>query len=826
MFMGEILWNATTGGNRKEQPRLCLCARGALRQTARVQMTHAQAKSRHAQLAGEIRRHDHAYYVEARPAVSDREYDLLYAELLALEKEFPDLVTQNSPSQRVGGGLTESFKRITHEQPMLSLEKIQASDSPTKDEEPDRERRNRLQDERTIEEFRAFDATIRKHLGKERVSYILEPKVDGVSLSAHYRAGKLALGATRGDGREGDDITTNLRTVRSVPLQLNAAQPPGHLEVRGEAYMATKEFNALNAKLAAAGEAALPNARNATSGTLKQHDPRIVAQRPVRAVFYAVGVCDGIEFRSHAEMLGKLREFGLPTQTEWWVCDGIEEVLRCYREHVVCDYDEDRDLRTRLPYEIDGVVLKVNDLADCERIPAKTRAPGYAIVHKPIPWITPAETVLRAITVQVGRTGVLTPVAELEPVFVQGSTVARATLHNEDEIRRKDIRIGDTVVIRKAGMVIPEVFEVMKTKRPMGAEEFDLFQHVGGKCPACGGAIAKEQVSAGEKEEVAWRCQNVAGCPAQKTRRLEYFAQRKALDLEGLGGIVAEKLIERGLVGEPLDVFNLKLTELGALNLGTDAEPRVFGEKNAAKLIEAVQRARTLPLSRWVHALAIPEIGETTARDLARFHGDLEGIPQSALLRDVVELHRLREAAEVASPRAKVNKDKSELDKLQLAARHAELLVLANATGARLIAASFASAAKKKGAAELDAVVVVGPVAAQACLDWFAGGVGQAVLRRLQELGLNPKGEQGATADAPFAGKTFVITGTLTSMGRDEAGAKVRALGGNVASSVSSKTHYLVCGADAGSKLTKARALGVPVLEEGAFLALLKGENP
>ena len=824
--MGEILWNATTGGNRKEQPRLCLCAPGALRQTARVQMTHAQAKSRHAQLAVEIRRHDHAYYVEARPAVSDREYDLLYAELLALEKEFPDLVTQNSPSQRVGGGLTESFKRITHEQPMLSLEKIQASDSPTKDEEPDRERRNRLQDERTIEEFRAFDATIRKQLGKERVSYILEPKVDGVSLSAHYRAGKLALGATRGDGREGDDITTNLRTVRSVPLQLNAAQPPGHLEVRGEAYMATKEFNALNAKLAAAGEAALPNARNATSGTLKQHDPRIVAQRPVRAVFYAVGVCDGIEFRSHAEMLGKLREFGLPTQTEWWVCDGIEEVLRCYREHVVCDYDEDRDLRTRLPYEIDGVVLKVNDLADCERIPAKTRAPGYAIVHKPIPWITPAETVLRAITVQVGRTGVLTPVAELEPVFVQGSTVARATLHNEDEIRRKDIRIGDTVVIRKAGMVIPEVFEVMKTKRPVGAEEFDLFQHVGGKCPACGGAIAKEQVSAGEKEEVAWRCQNVAGCPAQKTRRLEYFAQRKALDLEGLGGIVAEKLIERGLVGEPLDVFNLKLTELGALNLGTDAEPRVFGEKNAAKLIEAVQRARTLPLSRWVHALAIPEIGETTARDLARFHADLEGIPQSALLRDVVELHRLREAAEVASPRAKVNKDKSELDKLQLATRHAELLVLANATGARLIAASFASAAKKKGAAELDAVVVVGPVAAQACLDWFAGGVGQAVLRRLQELGLNPKGEQGATADAPFAGKTFVITGTLTSMGRDEAGAKVRALGGNVATSVSSKTHYLVCGADAGSKLTKARELGVPVLEEGAFLALLKGENP
>ncbi|MBI5802289.1 MAG: NAD-dependent DNA ligase LigA [Verrucomicrobia bacterium] len=821
-------------------------------------MTHAQAKSRHAHLADELRRHDHAYYVEAKPAISDREYDALYAELLALEKEFPDLVTPDSPSQRVGGAPSEGFKRITHEQPMLSLEKIQASDSPTKDVEPDRERRNRLQDERTLEEFRAFDATIRKQLGRERVSYILEPKVDGVSVSVHYRDGKLVLGATRGDGRQGDDITTNLRTVRSIPLQLDTKHPPALLEVRGEAYMATKEFEALNAKLAAAGEAQLPNARNATSGTLKQLDPRIVAQRPVRAVFYAVGVCDGIEFASHAEMLAKLREFGLPVQSAWWVCDGIEEVLRHYREQVVCDYDEVRDLRTRMPYEIDGVVLKVNDLADCARIPFKSRAPGYAIVHKPIPWITPAETVLRAITVQVGRTGVLTPVAELEPVFVQGSTVARATLHNEDEIRRKDIRIGDTVVIRKAGMVIPEVFEVMKTKRPAGAEEFDLFKHVGGKCPACGGPIAKDKIKSGRAElplglgekdatgpsapsprpspplgereeedfveEVAWRCQNVAGCPAQKTRRLEYFAQRKALDLEGLGGIVAEKLIERGLVTEPLDVFNLKLAELGALNLGTDEEPRVFGEKNAAKLIEAVQRSRTLPLSRWLHALAIPEIGEETARDLAKFHSDLEAVPQSALLRDVVELHRLREAAEAASPRARANKDKSELEKQQLAARQTELLAQANATGAKLISSGFASPAKKKGATDMDAVVVVGPVAAQACLGWFAGEVGQDNLGRFRALGINPAGEQGKAADAPFAGKTFVITGTLASMGRDEAGARIRALGGNVASSVSSKTHYLVCGADAGSKKAKALELKVLILEEADFLALLKEE--
>ena len=806
-------------------------------------MTHAQAQSRHAQLAAELRRHDHAYYVEAKPAVSDREYDVLYAELLALERDFPDLVTPDSPSQRVGGAPSEGFARVTHEQPMLSLEKIQASDSPTKDEEPDRERRNRLQDERTLEEFRAFDATVRKQLGRERMSYLLEPKVDGVSISVLYRDGKLVRGATRGDGRQGDDITVNLRTVRSIPLQLDTPHPPALLEVRGEAYMATNEFKALNAKLAAAGEAQLPNARNATAGTLKQLDPRTVAQRPVRAVFYAVGVCEGIEFRTHAEMLKQLRAFGLPVQSAWWECDGLDEVLRHYREHVVSRYDEDHDLRTRLPYEIDGVVLKVNDLADCERIGLKTRAPGWAIVHKPIPWIQPAETVLKAITVQVGRTGVLTPVAELEPVFVQGSTIARATLHNEDEIRRKDIRIGDTVVIRKAGMVIPEVFEVVKSKRPPGAEEFDLFKHVGGRCPACGGVIAKDKIKTGgadlplglgemdaqqrvptEGEEVAWRCQNIAGCPAQQTRRLEHFAQRKALDLEGLGGIVAEKLIERGLVTEPLDVFKLQLPQLGALNLGTDAEPRVFGEKNAAKLLDAVQRARTMPLSRWLFALAIPEIGEETARDIARFHVELAAVPNSALLRDVVELHRLREAAEAASPRAKVNKEKSDLEKQQLTTRQAELLALANAIGAKLIAAGFAAAAKKKGATDLDAVVVVGPVAAQACLAWFAGEVGQRVLTRLRELGITPRGEQGATTEAPLSGKTFVLTGTLPSLTRDQAAAMIREAGGNVASSVSKQTNFLLAGEAAGSKLAKAIELGVRVIDEPGLLHLLGRE--
>ena len=568
-------------------------------------MTHAAAQKRRAELVDEIHHHDHAYYVEGRQIITDREYDQLFKELQDLEKEFPDLLTPDSPTQRVGGAPSESFARIKHLVPMLSLDKVEASDHPTIVEEPDREKRNRAQDIETLKELRAFDATIRKHLGRDKVQYIIEPKVDGVSFSLHYRNGKFTLGATRGDGAMGDDITINLKTVRSIPLSLKG-KAPALLEVRGEAYMAIKDFDAVNARLAAAGEKPFPNARNATAGALKQLDPRLVSQRPIRAVFYATGAVDGISFKTHSEMLEALAHFGLPTQKLWWVCDGIEEVLKVYADKVVAHYDEDRDLRRQLPYEIDGIVLKVNTLADWARIPGRSRAPGYAIVHKPVPWITPAETILRDITVQVGRTGVLTPVAELEPVFVQGSTISRATLHNEDEIRRKDIRIGDTVVIRKAGMVIPEVFEVVVTKRPKGAKEFDLFKHIGGKCPACGGSIAKEKMSAGDADEVAWRCQNIAGCPAQLTRRVEYFAQRKALDIESLGGIVAEKLVERGLVKEPLDLFNLKLEVLGKLNLGTEEEPRVFGEKNATKILEALQRAQTAPLSRWIHALAIP----------------------------------------------------------------------------------------------------------------------------------------------------------------------------------------------------------------------------
>lgn len=777
-------------------------------------MTLNEAKARHATLAAEIRRHDHAYYVVGKAEITDYEYDALFKQLQDLEREFPSLITPESPTQRVGGAPAAGFTRVKHLLPMLSLEKVEASESPSKDEVPDRDQRNRLQDENTLAALESFNTTICKQLGRAPVDYLMEPKVDGVSISVHYRKGKLALGVTRGDGTFGDDITANLRTVRAIPLELNLQNPPELLEVRGEAYMANQDFDKLNAKLAAAGEKTLPNARNATAGTLKQLDPRTVAERPVSAVFYAVGACEGIEFESHAEMLKQLAKFGLPTQKQWWHCQDIAEVLRVYRQEIVANYDEARDLRRQLPYEIDGLVLKVNRFDDCAKIPGKTRAPGYAIVHKPIPWITPAETILRDITVQVGRTGVLTPVAELEPVFVQGSTISRATLHNEDEIRRKDIRIGDTVVIRKAGMVIPEVLEVLKSKRPAGAKEFDLFQFVGGKCPVCGGPIAKEKVAAGESEAVAWQCQNVAGCPAQLMRRVEYFAQRKALDIESLGGIVAEKLVERGLVKEPLDLFDLKLESLAKLNLGTDEEPRTFGEKNATKIIDALQRAKTAPLHRWIHALAIADVGETTAKQLAATHQTLEDLAASAVLRDILALGaKEAERAEI-SPRSRKNPPKNDAEKAAREKRDAELKAEIAEIEVRLDAGGLKTRLPE-----------VGPVAAASVLNYFASDAGKRVLARIRELGIKPENDLSAVTAAavsgPFAGKTVVLTGTLPTLTREQAAAMIEAAGGKTSGSVSKKTDFVLAGAEAGSKLTKAQELGVKILDEAEFRSML-----
>lgn len=810
----------------------------------------------------EIDRH-RKLYSEGWPEISDFKYDQLEERLKKLEKrrktkepiarrQQEQLPISDSPIEQVGGVLSKGFARVKHLVPMLSLDKVEASDSPTKEEEPDRDNRNRAQDENTLAELRAFDAAVRKQLGRERVEYIIEPKVDGVSVSVHYRDGQFALGVTRGDGQFGDDITANLKAANdgnAIPLKLKAQRSPALIEVRGEAYITTKDFDALNAKLAAEGEKTFPNARNTTAGMLKQKDPAEVAKRPIRAVFYAVGACEGVEFEKHSEMLEALAKFGLPTQKLWWVCDGIEEVLKVYREKIVAHYDEDKDLRRQLPYEIDGIVIKVNTLADWSRIPGRSRAPGYAIVHKPVPWITPAETVLKAITVQVGRTGVLTPVAELEPVFVQGSTVSRATLHNEDEIRRKDIRIGDTVVIRKAGMVIPEVFEVVKTKRPAGAKEFDLFIHVGGKCPACGGPIAKDKIKTGKgsreeregnegekepapsptsrpsretdlEEEVAWRCQNVAGCPAQLMRRVEYFAARKALDIESLGGIVAEKLVERGLVKDPLDLFDLTLDKLGKLNLGTDDEPRTFGEKNATKVLEALERAKTAPLHRWIHALAIADVGEATAYQLAQTHDSLEALAKSEVLHDIRDLGAKEGERQEISPRSRKNPPKDEADKAHRTQRDEELKAEIAEIEARLAAGGLKAQLKE-----------VGPVAAASVLNYFASPVGRAGLKRIHDLHIKPEAvatpPSAITQAGPFAGKTCVLTGTLSSMSRDEAGELIRQAGGTVSGSVSKKTDFVIAGESAGSKLDKAKELGVKVLTEAEFVKLVgSGAQP
>ena len=856
------------------------------------------------ELRREIEDHDRRYYVEAAPTVSDYDYDRLFAELSALESQHPELVSPDSPTRRVGGAPTAGFQRVEHLEPMLSLEKVDAAEHPDLKEEPNHEIRVRRQDENTLARLVEFDKTICKLLGRGRVEYVMEPKVDGVSIGALYRHGVLAQGVTRGDGRFGDDITENLRTVRAIPLRLSMKTPPPLLEVRGEAYIATKDFEKLNAGIEAAGEKTFPNARNATAGALKQLDPRLVAKRPISAVFYAVGACEGIRFETHAEMLESLATFGLPTQRQWWLCADIDEVLSRYRDEVVCGYDESHDLRSRLPYEIDGIVLKVNRIADWALIPAKTRSPGYAVVHKPVPWITPAETVLRGITIQVGRTGVLTPVAELDPVFIAGSTVSRATLHNEAEIRSKRLRIGDTVVVRKAGMVIPEVLGPVESKDPADENQFDLFAFTGGKCPACGGPIAKDMVSGGGKEEVAWRCQNVAGCPAQKTRRLEYFAQRKALDIESLGGIVAEKLVERGLVHEPLDLFDLTLDSLAPLNLGSDEEPRLFGAKNAAKVLEALERSKTEPLSRWLNALGIANVGETTAYYIGKLHLDFDDVADSNLLKLVSEEGQLRPegTAKEKERDAKQNDEneeddenqdtgasvetvisrrrsiwlliRKELDRRSLFSeslrfeieneqtrwqREIDLLIpqrneleqkvvlhkeqqKINARGQREKLSKDLQ--KKRNSvngrlATLEQKLVkagmpedLGPVVVESIFSFFNSHVGMNILHRLRKLGIWPQGGLAPRQDirpasfGTLAGRTFVITGTLPSLKRDEASALIRDSGGSVTGSVTKSTDFLLAGENAGSKLGKARELGVKTLSEDEFLALLGKKAP
>jgi DNA ligase (NAD+) len=714
----------------------------------------AHAARRMEQLREEIRRHDRLYYEEAAPVISDREYDRLYKELVDLETQFPDLVTPDSPTQRVGGKPLKAFEQVPHLVPMLSLDNTYSE-----------------------EEVKNFYARIQRLLPNEKIPVVIEPKVDGVAVSLIYENGRLRQAATRGDGTVGDDITQNIRTIRSVPERLRGATPK-LLEVRGEVYMDKHGFEKLNDERRKAGLPLFANPRNAAAGSLKQLDPAIVAKRPLGVVLYGTGATEGVDVDVHSEIFPLLKKLGLPATERWWVAKSVEEIL-----DAIHDLD---GIRHNFAYQTDGAVVKVNSFAQRERLGFTAKSPRWAIAYKYE--AERVETRLNDIVIQVGRTGILTPVAMLEPVLVSGSTVGRATLHNEDEIKRKDIRIGDTVVIEKAGEVIPAVVEVVKSKRPRGAEPFDFAKHIHGKCPVCGGPIRRDP------QFVAWRCENLQ-CPAQTTRRVEFFAARSALDIESVGGIVADKLVERGLVREPLDLFALKTEELAKLNLGTDEEPRVFGEKNATKAIRAIERSRTLPLSRWLFALAIPDVGRTTATQLAHFHKTIEEVANSPLLNDVLQYHEKREektdAKEIAD---------------------------------RLTQAGFAKPSKSKAEKTRGITTEVGPVVAQSVLDFFASSGGKKTLRRIKELGIHPKTEKVSAkkaAELPLAGKTFVLTGALPSMTREEATERIEALGGHVTGSVSKKTDYVLAGAEPGSKFDKAKELGIRIIGEPEFRKML-----
>src|SRR5438132_1712280 len=635
-------------------------------------MKRKEAERNIAQLREEIRKHDRLYYDEAAPIISDREYDRLYKELVDLETQVPDLLTPDSPTLRVGGRPLQAFEQVSHLIPMLSLDNTYSE-----------------------AEVKNFYARMQRLLPDEKIPVVIEPKVDGVAVSLIYENGKLRQAATRGDGNVGDNITQNIRTIRSVPERLRDGAPK-LLEVRGEVYMDRKGFEKLNDQRKKQGLPLFANPRNAAAGSLKQLDPAIVAKRPLGVVVYGTGATEGVDIEVHSEIFPLLMKLGLPATERWWVAESVEEILDAIHEL--------DGIRHNFAYQTDGAVVKVNSFAQRERLGFTAKSPRWAIAYKYA--AERVETRLKDIIIQVGRTGILTPVAVLEPVLVSGSTVSRATLHNEDEIKRKDIRVGDTVVIEKAGEVIPAVVEVVKSKRPRNAKPFDFLKHIHGKCPVCGGEVRRDP------QFVAWRCKNLQ-CPAQATRRLEFFAARGALDIESVGGIVADKLVERGLVREPLDLFELKVEQLGKLNLGTEENPRIFGEKNATKATHAIERARTFPLSRWLYALAIPDVGKTTATDLARFHQTIEEVASSQLLRDVLAYHETKGDKEATKEIAE-----------------------------RLIKSGFAQPSKSKIDKQGSIVTEVGPVVAKSVLDFFGSSAGKKMLQRMKQLGVRPKSEK------------------------------------------------------------------------------------
>jgi DNA ligase (NAD+) len=711
------------------------------------------------QIATELDRHNKLYYQDAQPEISDAEYDTLYRELEDLEKKHPELADSNSPTQRVGGAPLDAFENIEHLVPMLSIDDVFELSDDYLEKHPHEVRE---------QELITFYERLQKNLGQQSVPVTIEPKLDGVAVSLVYRNGELDYAATRGDGKRGDVITENVRTIHSIPLKLNGTAP-ALLEVRGEIFMPNSGFAKMNQERDDAGLPTFANPRNATAGTLKQLDSREVAKRPLDFLAHGLGAYEGPELPTEHDFHTLLEDLGIPRNTPVQVAENLPDLITAVQR-----LDSDRH---DFDYATDGAVVKVISRADREQLGYTSRAPRWAAAYKFLP--EQAETTLNAVTIQVGRTGVLTPVAELTPVLVSGTTVSRATLHNQDEIEKKDIHIGDTVVIEKAGEIIPAVVKVIKEKRPAGATPYNLYEAVDGKCPSCSSPISQEEGM------VAWRCTNFT-CPAQAITRITQFASRKALDIDGLGFSVAEAVVRDELVKTPLDLFDLDLNTLSELNLGTKFEPRLFGEKRATKLLDSLNAAKSKSLHLWIYAMGIRNIGESAAQELARLHENLTDLPNSPIIEALADLPNYSELS--------VSKRKKENHPLL-----AEYQIDDN----------------------------LGPVAATSIQSFFQSEAGKHVLEKLTTLGILPKSENYApkpaevdSSNLPFTGLTFVITGTL-SQPRPAFKKQIESLGGKVSGSISKNTNYLLAGEKAGSKADKANQLGVTVLDEEAFNAML-----
>jgi DNA ligase (NAD+) len=678
-----------------------------------------------AELRSYLHRHAHAYYTLDAPEVPDAEYDRLFRALQALETAHPELLTADSPTQRVGGAVLDAFAQVTHRVPMLSI---------------------RTETDTEASGAEAFDTRIRKELGLAEadpaVAYVGELKFDGLAMSLRYEGGLLVQAATRGDGETGEEVTANIRTIGQIPLRL-PPDAPAVLEVRGEVYMRRDDFEALNERqrqrIAAGtkGEKTFVNPRNAAAGAVRQLDSGIAAERPLS--FFAYGLGDitpasegGPAWATHHDMLMQLKAWGFPVAEQTACVQGATGLVAFHQRMAA--------LRDALPYDIDGVVYKVNDLSQQQRLGFVTREPRWAVAHK-----YPAQeemTTVQAIDVQVGRTGKLTPVAKLAPVFVGGVTVTNATLHNELEARRKDVRVGDTVIVRRAGDVIPEVVSVVLDRRPTDAPQFTMMSH----CPVCGSLAEREE---GEADH---RCTGGLFCSAQRKQAVWHFAHRRAMDVDGLGDKLVDQLVDSGQVNTLADLYHLKLENLASMDR--------MAEKSAVNLLEALEKSKQATLARFVFALGIRHVGEATAKELARHFGQLDAIM-------------------VASEDA--------------------LLQVAD----------------------------VGPIVAHSIRTFFDQAHNREVVHALRDAGVTwAEGDALAPTEMPLAGLTVVLTGTLQSMGRDEAKDKLEALGAKVAGSVSKKTSYVVAGAEAGSKLDKAQSLGVPVLDDAGLAMLLNGEKP